>query len=291
MRRIGDHPVLLPPGERYLCADADGFNVHAHTSVGAEHKAGARTPVPLHPAPGAVRAAPVAAAVGRRDFHFEKNMVRRDAISGLHADGADRKACRFGSSAGPPSGHIPWRSFVGSQWRKLIVPDGQVDAGAVNTEPEDPAEPVVPPQEPETPAMRARRTAWAALMQRTFGLDVLKCEKCGGRMKLVAVVLDPYEVARLCDNLGEPTQAPKVAPSRFVVQTEWDFAGGSPPPQGPTSKADNQASVPGDQFADPPVPPEWDEFADSPIPPTWDDFADSPVPPAWDDFADPPAPS
>jgi hypothetical protein len=30
--------VLLPPGERYLCADADGFNVHAHTNVGADHK-------------------------------------------------------------------------------------------------------------------------------------------------------------------------------------------------------------------------------------------------------------
>jgi hypothetical protein len=36
--RLGGAPVLLPPGPRHLCADADGFNVHAHTSVGAGHR-------------------------------------------------------------------------------------------------------------------------------------------------------------------------------------------------------------------------------------------------------------
>ena len=38
VRRVGGAPVLLPPGKAHLCADADGFNVHAHTSVGAGHK-------------------------------------------------------------------------------------------------------------------------------------------------------------------------------------------------------------------------------------------------------------
>jgi hypothetical protein len=63
-------------------------------------------------------------------------------------------------------------------------------------------------------------------MSRTFGLDVLCCPKCGGRMKIVAVVLDPIEIARLCENLGEPAQAPPIKPSRYQVQTGWDFAGG-----------------------------------------------------------------
>gem|GEM_PF-4348432 len=34
----------------------------------------------------------------------------------------------------------------------------------------------------------ARRIPWAQLLKRTFKIDVLKCDKCGGRMKLVAVV-------------------------------------------------------------------------------------------------------
>ena len=98
-------------------------------------------------------------------------------------------------------------------------------------------------------------------------------------MKLVALVLDSYEVGRLCDNLGEPTQAPPVAPSRFVVQTQWDFPQGTQSDQ-PVPSAQNQ-----------PGAPPWGEFADPPVPPAWDEFADSPIPPLWDDFADPPAPS
>jgi hypothetical protein len=58
-------------------------------------------------------------------------------------------------------------------------------------------------------------------------------------MKIVAVVLDPLEIARLCENLGEPVQAPPIKPSRCQVQTKWDFAGG-----------------PG-EFSDAPAPGEW----------------------------------
>jgi hypothetical protein len=76
----------------------------------------------------------------------------------------------------------------------------------------------------ELPAPLPRRFAWASLLQRTFEIDVLKCERCGGRMKVLAVITDPKEVARLCENLGEPAEPPKVAPSRFAAQTGWDFA-------------------------------------------------------------------
>ena len=44
---------------------------------------------------------------------------------------------------------------------------------------------------PELETQRPRRLAWAALLKRTFGLDVMCCPKCGGRMKIVAVVQDP----------------------------------------------------------------------------------------------------
>lgn len=34
-------------------------------------------------------------------------------------------------------------------------------------------------------------------MKRSFGLDVLSCRRCKGRMRLIAVVLDRTEVRRL----------------------------------------------------------------------------------------------
>jgi hypothetical protein len=61
------------------------------------------------------------------------------------------------------------------------------------------------------------------LLQRTFEIDVLKCPKCGGRMKLIAAIMDPVEIARLCENLGEPVEAPPVQPSRYKEQTAWEF--------------------------------------------------------------------
>ena len=146
---------------------------------------------------------------------------------------------------------------------------------------------MLPEPEPNNPAVRARRLAWAELLRRSFGIDALQCEKCGGRMKILALVLDPYEVARLCKNLGEPTQAPPVAPSRFVVQTEWDFPDGARPEQPAATTGDRAAAPPWDECADPPVPPACDDYADPPVPALWDDYADPP--PLWD--ADPPAPS
>ena len=42
-------------------------------------------------------------------------------------------------------------------------------------------------------------------------------------MKVVAVVLEPSEVERLCASLGEATSAPPVHPSRHrrQMQLEW----------------------------------------------------------------------
>jgi hypothetical protein len=41
-----------------------------------------------------------------------------------------------------------------------------------------------------TKPSRPRNTAWAELMRHSFGLDVLACTHCGGRMRHVATVLD-----------------------------------------------------------------------------------------------------
>ncbi len=51
-------------------------------------------------------------------------------------------------------------------------------------------------------------------MKRTFGVDVLECPKCKGRMKLVAMVTDPKSVARYLAGLGELADGPSRSPSR-----------------------------------------------------------------------------
>jgi hypothetical protein len=59
-----------------------------------------------------------------------------------------------------------------------------------------------------------RYRPWAELLKRTFGVDVLECPTCKGRMKLLAVVTEPKSIERILRHLGEPTEPPKRAPAR-----------------------------------------------------------------------------
>jgi hypothetical protein len=55
---------------------------------------------------------------------------------------------------------------------------------------------------------------WAALMQRSFGFDVLACPRCGGRLRLIALIEQPAVVRRILGHLGLPTDIPVPRPSR-----------------------------------------------------------------------------
>jgi hypothetical protein len=55
---------------------------------------------------------------------------------------------------------------------------------------------------------------WAELMRRTFGLDVLACSRCGGRLRLVALIDQASVVQRILRHLGLPTELPEPRPAR-----------------------------------------------------------------------------
>jgi hypothetical protein len=58
-----------------------------------------------------------------------------------------------------------------------------------------------------------RNYAWAYLMMRVFLLDVLQCERCGGRMKILAAIHPPDTTRKILDCLGLPTRGPPLAPA------------------------------------------------------------------------------
>src|SRR5262249_13041626 len=62
-----------------------------------------------------------------------------------------------------------------------------------------------------TPSLGRNRT-WAQLMARAFEVDVLCCARCGGRLRLVATILDPRAIRGLLRSLGPSTEAPDRAP-------------------------------------------------------------------------------
>jgi Putative transposase len=78
--------------------------------------------------------------------------------------------------------------------------------------------PAADPTAPEVDASPRPRTpgagTWPALMRRVFDLDVLACPRCGGRLRVIAIVQDPAVVRTILTHVGRAlsTEAPGPAP-------------------------------------------------------------------------------
>jgi hypothetical protein len=58
------------------------------------------------------------------------------------------------------------------------------------------------------------RVDWAALLRRSFDVDVMACAKCGGRLRVVAVITEREPVQRILEHLGLPTEVTPPARAR-----------------------------------------------------------------------------
>lgn len=65
-----------------------------------------------------------------------------------------------------------------------------------------------------SPKGKVPNYAWTDLMRRAFGVDVLQCPHCGGRLRLLAAVVSPPAIRAILTSLGLPTEAPEPRPSR-----------------------------------------------------------------------------
>ena len=118
-----------------------------------------------------------------------------------------------------------WRAEVVR--RQSSMDDHDVGANDSETGEADPA---------ETARRQARGQCWASLMARTFGLDVLACRRCGGRLRLIALIEEPVVIQRILRHLGVPTEIPAPRPARApprrvesLVHAGWDGTSVSDP--------------------------------------------------------------
>lgn len=49
---------------------------------------------------------------------------------------------------------------------------------------------------------------WAALLQRVFEIDALRCPRCGSTMRLLAAIEDPDVARHILESLELPARAP-----------------------------------------------------------------------------------
>jgi hypothetical protein len=187
--------------DKPLCASLDGFTLHAATRAGAHDQAGCEALLRY------VLRPPIAQ---ERVEHRPDGLVRI-TLKKAYADGTVAVdmdplslLCRLATSVPPPRFHTVRYAGVlasASPWRSRIAPKPPPEAAAATGE-------------SETPKRAGGYRPWAELLARTFGVDVLACPKCQGRMKLLAMVKDPASIARYLAAVGEATEVPRRSPNR-----------------------------------------------------------------------------
>ncbi len=68
-----------------------------------------------------------------------------------------------------------------------------------------------------------KRYRYAELMQRVFGVDVLRCNKCESKRELIALIFDPDVIERILKCLGLPHDPPSITPARPPPQLEFGY--------------------------------------------------------------------
>ena len=70
---------------------------------------------------------------------------------------------------------------------------------------------------------------WAALLQRVFEVDALRCPRCGSTMRLIAAIEDPAVAERILECLKLPARAPPLGSATADLEGpeqaegDWSF--------------------------------------------------------------------
>jgi len=99
-------------------------------------------------------------------------------------------------------------------WRSRVVAYGRQGGPVAGGEVED---------APASNAPRYLRRQWAELMRRSFGFDVLSCADCGGKMRLLAVILDRAAIRKILSHIGLPSEPATPAAARAPPEPDLLF--------------------------------------------------------------------
>jgi hypothetical protein len=99
-------------------------------------------------------------------------------------------------------------------WRSRVVAYGRQGGTGVGGAVEEAA---------ASNAPRSLRRQWAELMRRSFGFDVLSCADCGGKMRLLAVILDLSVIRKVLSHIGLPSEPPTPAAARAPPEPDLLF--------------------------------------------------------------------
>ncbi|MBN1568991.1 MAG: transposase [Acidobacteria bacterium] len=103
-----------------------------------------------------------------------------------------------------------------SRWRSQIVPFYREESGSVHPRGCCGKKQKGNPNGKnihKTAKCHPRNYSWAELMKRVWDVDVLKCDYCGGRMRILCAINAPDAIAKILDCLGLHSKSPPIYPA------------------------------------------------------------------------------
>jgi hypothetical protein len=211
--------IVLPASDgpkvvRRLCIEDGGFSLHAASRVGAEDDVGRTNLFKYVLRPPIAQEHVTLTEEGLVAIQLKKPF--RDGTVSVEIDPLSLVS-RLAASVHPPRFHtIRYGGVLAAhaKWRSLVIPPPAPQAAA--TPPADDtchSLPMGKDRKPRPATHRCGYIPWQVLM-RQLGIDVETCPRCGGKMKIIALVQDPESIARYLGHLGLPTEEPPMAPAR-----------------------------------------------------------------------------
>jgi hypothetical protein len=210
------------------CAGVSGFSVHANICIEARDRMRLERLIRYAARPAVATERLSALPDGRLLYHLKRPW--RDGTSAVIFERQDFIA-KLAVLAPAPRAHLTrYHGLLApaAAWRPLIIPRTDQNPAGITSSPapllEQSATPNVEsdaaPSKPRT--ARRRYYTWSELMKRVFLVDVLQCERCGGRMKIIAAIHPPDTTERILECLGLPSRAPPLAPAVFEYNCQMD---------------------------------------------------------------------
>jgi hypothetical protein len=210
LRLEGVREAKARPGKR-RCAQVDGLSLHADTAVPEHDRRALERLCRYAGRPPLARSRLSFAEGGKVAYRLKrpgKNGARVLLLAPLDL------LRRLAALIPPPRRHA-------IRYHGVLAPHAARRRDVVPAVPPlATADACVAPQ-PRVPAsVLARRLDWAALLERVFAIDVLRCTACGGQRQVIAFLSEPSVVTRILRHLHLPTVPPPRAPSRAPPQTQ-----------------------------------------------------------------------
>ena len=191
--------------KQHLCADIDGFSLHAAVRCGADDRQALEQLCRYITRPALANERVQTNAAGQVVLKLKTPW--RDGTTHLVMSPLEFMQ-RLAALVPRPRLHL-------IRFHGVLAPNAKLRALVVPQEAEAPAQ-AAPPAECEAGCTHHRpvRLSWAKLLKRVFEIDMEHCPNCGGELKIIAAILEAPVIEKILKHLGLQARAPPRGPAR-----------------------------------------------------------------------------